>query len=133
MEKNYDLELDEGYKGFYEWNKQVCFLDKEDERYIEYKKYKEENGISPDQTWSLFNNICIFMIPRLKEFKKRTICYPVGVTFQEWQKILDKMIEAFELSNSDLLSLNQKKRKKLQKKIEEGLDLFRKYFFDLWW
>jgi len=49
----------------------------------------------------------------------------------EWNIIIDKMILAFELTTRDngLRFWNEEE----MQWIDEGLDLFRKYFMDLWW
>lgn len=52
----------------------------------------------------------------------------------EWYGILDKMIDAFTyiadggIFEIDFIIGNDE----MNKKIDEGLDLFRKYYFNLW-
>lgn len=44
---------------------------------------------------------------------------------------LDKMILSFELTCRDSGSRDYNDEERIQ--LNEGLDLFRKYFFELWW
>ena len=87
-----------------------------------YKDYPDED------LWNLDKTICKFVLPRLKEFRRQSPCYPMDIKHEEWLQILDKMIEAFELSSTyDILN------DKDNKKVEDGLLLFAKYFQCLWW
>ena len=49
-------------------------------------------------------------------------------SINEWYDILDKIIAAFEILTTDELNTQDE-----QKIVNEGLDLFRKYYQDLWW
>lgn len=118
---------------------------------MEYTKYELSN---------LDRTIAKFVLPRLKEFRKVANGYPLSLEkFEDWEKILDKMIQSFELvlddSDSDFdvkasyvvkdgkkvikdeSSTDEAKAyidyfKEKEKKIQEGLDLFAKYFQELW-
>lgn len=82
-------------------------------------------------TWNLDITIAKFILPRLKLFRKVVDCYPCDLnSIEEWHDILDKMIESFYLmaTTSSYKTLNEN-----YEKIEQGLDLFRKYYHDLWW
>lgn len=80
-------------------------------------------------TWNLDYYIAKFILPRLKLFKKVTMGYPCDLkSINEWYDILDKMIAAFEILATDELNTQDE-----QKIVDEGLDLFRKYYQDLWW
>lgn len=48
--------------------------------------------------------------------------------FKRWENILDKMIEAFEIHQEDVLYPKDAKKEKL----ENGLRLFGKYYMNLW-
>ena len=66
----------------------------------------------------------------LKSFKKCNInSYPADLDYiEEWHNIIDKMIYSFEIiANDDIVTQMNRK-----KEIQEGLDLFAKYFMDLW-
>ena len=80
-------------------------------------------------TWNLDYYIAKFILPRLKLFKKVTMGFPCDLkSINEWYDILDKMIAAFMILSTDEINTQDE-----QKIVNEGLDLFRKYYQDLWW
>ena len=107
------------------------------------KKYLKKNGlyVNPRDTWSLDYTIAKFVSPRLKLYKKLTIGYPCEFSdISQWYDILDKMIESFDLILNDDGSIDineydnwKEIAKEKNNKIQEGLDLFAKYFRGLWW
>lgn len=111
--------------------------------------------------WSLDITIAKFVLPRLKKFKKENIGYPCIEemdTPEKWDEALDKMILAFEYAaNQDDWWLDDPKYnyiraeskyddeyvtqirnsclaegKRRQAVINEGLQLFAKWFRYLW-
>jgi len=91
----------------------------------------DNRGFDDSETWSLTDTICHFILPRLKRFKEVNASTPAKLTMDEWNAIIDKMLLAFELTTREEGSRiwNDKE----SKQIEEGLDLFRKWFMALWW
>ena len=80
------------------------------------------------------------MVSALAEMKKKTIGFPGDLSkmgteagFQEWLKILGKMIDGFDayLKIQDM-SHGEGKFEETRAVYVEGLNLFRKYFNDLW-
>jgi hypothetical protein len=106
-------------------------MDRKDERYEDYCKDLEETGISPDEMWSLDYSIAVFTLPRLQLFKKYAKgCCPGGISSSaEWQRILGKMIKAFRHIAKEEHYVSEPK---VDKAIEEGLELFHKHYFALW-
>lgn len=100
-------------------------------RRIRKKQLKKKGTyINPTELWNLDNTIAIFVLPRLKTFKKVSNGYPESAgSFDEWMRILDKMIAAFELLAEDVSILEKDK----QAVIKEGLQLFADYYQALWW
>lgn len=114
------------------------------------KKWLKKHGkyINPKETWDLSYTIAKFIIPRLKYFKEESCCYP-GTgdmnTPEKWDAALDKMIHAFELTLMtddyyglwDINTQSYKEVKHLidqkQAEVDEGLQLFGKWFQALWW
>jgi len=98
-------------------------------------------GWSDEDTWSLYSTTARFLAPRLKKFKELNKKseyggYPPDITEEEWDDILDKMILAFDqIVDDDELQLYESGEETAARyeKIHEGLDLFKKYYFDLWW
>lgn len=151
----YDLPLGFGskHKGFYVWNKPTCFIKKDDDRYSTFIQNKKETGISPDETWSLYHNIAVFLVPRLKLFKERQANiggHPGCFDKQEdWLNVLDKIIWSFEqyliqemdiAPNSYFTKYPESDPDRFSKAytdfitdIQEGLHLFAEYFGCLWW
>jgi len=86
-------------------------------------------GFDDSETWNLDYTISKMILPKLKRFKKVSITVPVGLTEDEWNDHLDKMIFAFERSSSK----SRYETTTGWEKHQEGLDLFAKYFSSLWW
>ena len=112
------------------------------------KKWLKKNGhyVNVKDTWSLDCAFADFAIPRLKLFKKVNNGYPGhgdADTFEKWNEIIDKMIEAFELHNdfvnkSDKYFLPTGEFDKARYEVDslkeqEGLKLFAEWFGALWW
>ena len=105
-------------------------IGRSDKRYEEYREIQKETGVSPDETWNLDETIAMFVLPRLKMFRNDTIGYPCELkSIEEWHGILDRMIDSFGLMCEQKTSYEEDE----QSRIEEGLDLFRKWFHALWW
>jgi hypothetical protein len=92
-------------------------------------------GFSDDETWALDSTIIQFTLPRLKRFREITIAYPAGMTPEEWDEILGKMIKAMEdhYNEAELDCGTREERNKLYAETQEGFELFGKYFLALWW
>lgn len=91
----------------------------------------ETRGWTDADTWSLDHSLAKWITPRLKRFKEVTNCSPSTLKEKQWNAILQKMIDAFEMiSHDNYFMLTDKKK---LKKVNAGLDLFRKYFMSLWW
>ena len=114
------------------------------------KKWLKQHNkyVNPRDTWNLDHTIASFILPRLKLFKKLGNGYPGHGemdTPEKWNKALDKMINAFELiatadtyyglwdieknTYAEVKPLLEQK----QTEVEEGLQLFAKWFQSLWW
>lgn len=107
-------------------NVNFTLIDREDDRWDEYKKQRLERGFDNSETWSLDSTISKFIEPRLRVFREIHGGYPGNMTEDEWDEILYKMIRAFEYINKD-------ETYEHQDEVKEGLDLFREHFFGLWW
>lgn len=100
---------------------------------IKQKWQKLTRGYSDEELWNLDSTICEWLLPRLKTFKEKTIGYPPTLnSLKEWKDILEKIILALELHNSDLPD-NPEQARIEGKQIKEGFELFGKYFCNLWW
>jgi hypothetical protein len=111
----------------------ICFslTSKDDEREIEFSKQRKKRGFDDSETWSLTDTICKFILPRLKRFKNLHNYRISSIGTVEWNNILDKMILSFSLIERDngLRNYNDEELKQ----IDEGLNLFREWFMELYW
>lgn len=87
-------------------------------------------GWDDSETWSLDASLPHVILPRLKRFKEITIGVPGDLSKEEWEQILDKMIAAFEFAGSEARWTAPASE---FEKHQEGLDLFAKHYFGLWW
>ena len=93
------------------------------ERVEEYKRQRIERGFDDTELWNLDTTILKFVLPRLKRFRECTIGYPPEFeSLEAWTDCLDKMID-----NIDKIIKSEKDAD------YEGFELFKKYFFNLWW
>ncbi len=116
--------------------------------------FRLKNGFDKGETWSLQYTIAKFIFPRLKYFREMDkIGVPndlyekykdknkkhhdnIEITSKEWDKLLDKMVYAFErvlIEDDDNHSWQDKAYWEKQQKLKkEGLKLFAEYFENLW-
>lgn len=107
----------------------VNILKKNDKRIPKYVKQFKTRGYDDTETWNLYYTISKFILPRLKRFEEVNPCYPGNLTMKEWKNIINKMISAHKLIVEDKVIYSDEE----DKKIEEGLDLFHKWYRHLWW
>ena len=121
-------------------NKNICFScanevsDKE--RQKKYKEPRLTRGFDDTETWNLDITFCLFIVPRLKVFKELNDGYPARFSSkEEWDKILDDMIEGFELNsnkfNWETSDSNEENGNRA--KVKKAIRLFQENFYDLWW
>ena len=112
------------------------------------KKWLKKQGlyVNPKEIWDLDTRIAKYILPRLKMYKKLTICYPgIGEanTPEKWDELLDKMIWSFERAANYYEIYNnvspttdpdwKEKNKEINNKIQEGLMLFAKWYQHIGW
>lgn len=89
--------------------------------------------VDPKETWDLDISLAKYILPRLKAFKKNTTGYPCSLSsMDEWYGILDKMILTFTYITEGFIFESEPYENGLMEKVEEGLELFRQYYFNLW-
>lgn len=110
-------------------NVNFTLIDENDTRWEEFKQQRLEQGFDETETWSLDSTIARFIYPRLKCFYNdgEMIGYPANLSANEWKDIVKGMLDGFEL-----IVTKDNPTKEENEIINQGLDLFRKYFFDLW-
>lgn len=96
-------------------------------------RYKEdENGFVPAECWNLDTTFAMYIYSHLCYFRDNcNYGYPGNLSEEQWNNILNKMIEGFRLlitrEENDIPS------KTKEKKIKYGIRLFAKYFSALWY
>jgi hypothetical protein len=103
-----------------------------DERQAAWAEQRRTRGFDDTETWALDAVIAKFLIPRLKRFKELHFCHPPQISMEQWDEILQKMIDGFEesLTRDDLTE--KRGREWDSTKVEEGLKLFAEWYHDLW-
>ena len=92
--------------------------------FIESVKLEREDTISLDIT------LAFIIAEGVKQFRNRTCSHPHNMTKKSWDKELSKIQEAFELIAQEKHIFPPDDEN--IKKIEKGLKLFHKYYFNLW-
>jgi hypothetical protein len=97
-------------------------------------------GWSEDEMWNLDVTLARYIYPKLEYFKGCHGSHPADVTWEEWLKILDKMIRAFryvadeeefKIEDPDI-EVYRQKLKAAEDDCREGLELFARYYRNLW-
>ena len=109
------------------------------------KKWLKQHGkyVPYSDLWNLDITIANFVLPRLKKFKEKNDGYPGREemdTPEKWNEALDKMILAFEYVihefdwwiDTEIKKSHFDEDKRRQAVIDEGLQLFVKWFRYLW-
>lgn len=93
---------------------------------------RRKRGWDDSDTWSLDHSLAKVILPRLKRFKEVAPMVPADYNSEaEWQADLDKMIAAFEFAASEERWGCYDKEK--WEEVHEGIELFAKNYFALWW
>lgn len=103
-------------------------LSPQDKRHGEFASQRERFGFDDTDLWTLDQTIAKFALDRLKRFKEIKVCHPTDISSGEWDDILQKMIDSFE----EILLRDEKLDNWDLDKVDVGLNLFVKYFHDLW-
>ena len=91
-------------------------------------KKKKNLSIPNSEIWGLNYTLAKYILPRLKRFKEVCCSYPCELTETEWKEILNKMIWSFQY----IIKFDFIEEEEVDEQCQEGLDLFAKYFRDLW-
>lgn len=98
-----------------------------------YQRYKYCAGCC--DIFSLDYYLAKKILPTLKRFREEVGSYPCEFnSIEEWYAILDKMIWSFEfiVNGEDIPEWTVEKDLEYGKRSQEGLELFGKYFRNLW-
>lgn len=137
-------------------------------RNFRWKLQRFHRGYSDDDAWSIRDWFLLTMPKVLDTMRTNLHGSPYGITFEEWQNILERMSYCFKeaheetcsqtneyedafdinytknsdgsyapvISDEEIYKLWSKRQVEISdyqtKMLHEGLDLFKKYFWDLW-
>lgn len=104
------------------------------------KRIKKKKGLSKitnQEVWGLDVTLAKYILPRLQKFKQiNTMSHPTDFkNIEEWHKVIDKMIYSFNYviqNNIGTIHGDLSEKVEYFKKYEEGMNLFARYFKDLW-
>lgn len=114
--------------------------------YLDKKQRKVKIRIDRYDTWSMDDTLALIILPMLKQLKESKHGYPSDLNEQEWDKILDEMIWAFEQKSKEIDAIDMCADKctnysdpvciscieETQERISNGFRLFGKYYEGLW-
>lgn len=103
-------------------------IPEDDPRQSIWKEQRLDYGFDDTELWNLDNTLAKFIYPRLVRFRYITGNRPSSLSEEEWDTILSKMIYSFGTLQGERVYFNEEEKEK----INEGLELFSKYYFDLW-
>jgi len=103
-----------------------------DPRFEDFKKQRLERGFDSSELWSLDCTIASFIAPRLKAFRENSGDSPCNMDRLEWEKILDEMIEGFEIYPNHF-NWSPEESNQNWSKVYKALEYLHKYFFNLWY
>ena len=104
-------------------------------RFFKYKYQILTRGYDDPSVWSVDVAIAKFALPRLKHLRTYTHSYPgLDVNEEQWNDILDKMIYSMQWATKCYFDEETSKFPTVEEnvRIQEGFDLFGKYFMHLW-
>lgn len=98
-------------------------------RYFKYLYQRWTRGFDDRELWNLDITIAKYIHPRLTALRLSDSGYPSSLTHTEWVDILGDIETAMYLISNEK-HIHGTEDEHVQ--IEYGLDLFRKYFLNLW-
>jgi hypothetical protein len=102
-----------------------------------YPNRKVKVEIADHDLWNLDFTLAKVIHPALIKFRSQLHSCPSTLTFDEWKDYLDKMIWSFEQIVNDEpdepdITKDNETYLAYHDRIQEGLNLFSKYFRNLW-
>lgn len=115
---------------------------------LKMQKQRAKKGFCVEDTWSVYDWFLNTVPKILTELNKNRMGHPTDMTDKEWGGIIDRMIFCFTEANdytcsqTNSIDYDKDKDKWREREIEivnyrdkmknEGLELFSKYFWNLW-
>lgn len=97
-----------------------------------FQQQRLERGFDDSETFCLTSTMVRFIYPRLIAYQEKAEKF-IGTP--KFNKKLKKIVKAFKILYDDCEKTDGMRcfSDKQWKQINKGLDLFREYFFALWW
>lgn len=106
------------------------YLFNEKEKQSDYRYKEDEDGFVPAECWNLDTTFAMYIYSHLCYFRDNcNYGHPGNLSEEQWDNILNKMINGFKLLITNETDVSKTRRKK----IDYGLRLFAKYFSALWY
>ncbi len=84
-------------------------------------------GYSDADTWSFDHYLSVVIAGGVRQLAERNFSYPCdGITAEEWKEVLHKIADGLEST------VTHPYTDSAYEQWEESMDLFRRYYFDLW-
>ena len=120
------------YRGKY-WYKNIEYIP----LYFKQMHFLIKHGYDKYAHWETFNWFIDTMSSVLKKYRKIHYGYPWNMELDEWDAIIDRMIELLDLMDEDSQTYQDyEDYKKLLEDMnsakDEFFELFSKYFYHLW-
>ena len=116
----------EDLQGMFFWNK---LPRRKDELISAYQRAK--NGYAKWEVYDIKSWFAINITHMLHDMILNLHSYPMGMSYDEWKSILKQMHKHFKLSLSED-ETDFEHSEEAKKHLKDGLNLFVKYFDDLW-
>lgn len=116
-------------------------VENEIKRNKKYQNQLKERGFDDTECWNLDEGILRYALPRIKRLKEIQHGFPCEFkTIEEWNDILDKIIWSFEehlkyyrdSDTSGTCFTDTIETEELNRKVQEGFELFGKHLRNLW-
>jgi hypothetical protein len=110
------------------------------------QKERAVNGVSVPDTWNADRYLAWVIVNTITLYKKNLVSHPANLSFEEWNSILQEMIDSFTyyLDADEALDAEEEETLESYAKrftdielgrvdaLHRGLDLLKEYFMHLW-
>lgn len=113
----------------------LAFIGRNDPRWAHYREVLSKTGISPDEAWNLDVCFGMFMEPRIRDYRNRTIGYPGTLAggMDEWHQLLDKIADGLGLLANGEPDWGDPEAEDKNARIDEALKLFAEWIRGMWY
>jgi hypothetical protein len=92
--------------------------------------FRLRHGYSFVDCWSLDSALAKWIAPRLEHLRDNHISHVCDLSTEEWFAVLDKMAQTFRFISAGEWWYSENRDQEAY--VNEGLDLFREFYFGLW-